>query len=94
MVGAGGGEQHRLHRRAERLGRARQDDMAHGFRAGRAARLAGEDGFMPSGAQRRGQPRDLRRLARAFSAFEGDEDAARHANLSPEPDSEGSDGFR
>ena len=77
MVGARRGEQHRLHLRAERLGGARQQHMAHGFGARRAARFARHQDVMAGRPQLVGQPGDLRRLAGPFATLEGDEEAGR-----------------
>ena len=83
MVGARGGEKQGLHFRSERLGGSGQDHMAHRFGARRAARLARHEDIVALVAQLPGQPVDLRRLAGAFPAFEGDEKSAAANPLGP-----------
>lgn len=76
MVGAGGREKDCLHLGTERLGGAREQDMPYRFGSCRAAGLARDDDVMAGLAQCPGESGDLRRLAGALAALEGDEEAA------------------
>ena len=66
-------EQHRLGSRPPAFRAALQDQGADRLGLGRAARLARADGGDRAPAERRDQPLDLRRLADALAALEGDE---------------------
>ncbi len=77
MIGTGGRKQHRFGLLAERFGGARQQDVAHRFGAGGAARLAGRQRRDAALAERLVEQRDLRRFADALATLEGHEQAAR-----------------
>src|SRR5262249_13256456 len=71
VIVTGGGEQNRLRVRTERLGGTRQEDMADGLRARRAARLPRQHDAETVGPQPLGQQRGLGGLAGPLAAFEG-----------------------
>src|SRR6185312_11021700 len=77
MVGARCGKQQSFHLRAESLGRARQDDVAYRFRAGRTAGLPRDGQPIALRAKLGRQQLDLRRLAGALATFEAYEKSAR-----------------
>src|SRR5580704_4042564 len=73
MVVAGGGEQHRFRLGPERLGRAREQNMAHDFGAGGAAGLTRELHAYAERFQLERQHGGLGRLAGPLPAFERNE---------------------
>ena len=81
MVVARGGKQQGFGFGAEQLAHAGQHDMADDFGAGRTAGFAGDDGADAGGVEPVGEQPDLRRLAGALTAFEGDEATARSGAL-------------
>ena len=76
MVVAGGGKQQRLGLRPEQLAHARQHQMPDDLGAGRAARLAGDDGAQFCNIEASGQLLDLGGFPRPLAAFERDETSA------------------
>src|ERR1700733_13423886 len=80
MVVAGGGEQHRFRLGPERLGRAREQNMAHDFGAGGAAGLTRELHANAERFQLERQHGGLGRFAGPLPAFERNELSLHQAN--------------
>jgi hypothetical protein len=77
MVVAGGHHQQELGHRRPAVDAAGEHEAADRFGAGRAAGLAGADGGDPRGFEARDEAGELRGLADALAALEGDEAAPR-----------------
>lgn len=71
MIVTRGGKQHRLGFGPKRLGRTGKENVADHFRAGRTARLAGEQDAKAEGFQMPRQHRRMGGLTGALAAFEG-----------------------